>query len=168
MFGRSLMALLAFLFVTSSTYGMVVDGIDLPETLTIGNETLVLNGAGVRAKRIAFINKGLYVAGLYLKAKSDNPRQIMDADETMSLRIKITSSLITTKRFAEATLEGFEEATSGNTVPIQQGINSIMGAFSDEIKEGDQFDIVYTPDVGVQVFKNGSDQSLNHRDRYAT
>lgn len=155
----TVMALLALFVFISPACAVVVEGVELPGTLTIGGETLVLNGAGVRAKKVAFINKSLYVAGLYLKAKSDIPQQIINADETMVLRIKIISSLITSERFNEATEEGFKEATHGNTAPIQKEIEAFLSAFSDKIQNGDQFDIVYTKGLGVQVFKNGGDTS---------
>lgn len=159
MFKRCLLVVSLVAILVSPSLAVMVEGVDLPETMTVGSETLVLNGAGVRAKKIAFFNKNLYVAGLYLKQKNADAQEIINADETMALRIKIISSLITAERFIEAAEEGFKEATRGHTAPIQKEIDTFLGAFSGKIENGDLFDIVYTKGVGVQVLKNGSDQS---------
>ncbi len=154
------LGLLMVLATVTFSHALTIKGVDLPDSLTVGDETLVLNGAGVRVKKIAgLIKKDLYVAGLYLKNKSADAQQIVDADETMMLRIQIVSSLLTAERFKEATLTGFAESTKGNTAPIQKEIDLFLNAFSDKIKEGDLFEIVYTKEVGVQVFKNGAKES---------
>ncbi|MDA8138188.1 MAG: chalcone isomerase family protein [Desulfobacteraceae bacterium] len=156
MLKQLMVAIFAVVVFVSPSLAVTVDGVDLPDTLSIGGEQLVLNGAGVRAKKIVFVDKKLYVAGLYLKAKSSDAQKIIQADEPMALRIKIVSSLITSERFNEATKEGFQESTKGNTAPIQKEIDTFTSAFADKISNGDLFDIVYTPGTGVQVFKNGS------------
>ena len=157
----SCLALLIFLASISFSYALTVKGVDLPDTLTVGDETLLLNGAGIRVKKLAgIIKKDIYVAGLYLKNKSGNAQEIIDADETMLLRIKIVSSLLTKERFTEATLTGFAESTKGNTAPIQKEIDLFLNTFAEKIKDGDLFEIVYKKGVGVQTFKNGSANAL--------
>jgi hypothetical protein len=159
MLKQLMVAIFTVLIFVSPSLAVTVQSVDLPDTLTLGGEPLVLNGAGIRAKKIAFFDKNLYVAGLYLKEKSSDPQKIIQADETMALRIKIISSLITSERFNEATKEGFQESTKGNTAPIQKDIDTFMQVFAEKISNGDLFEIVYTPGTGVQVFKNGGTTS---------
>jgi hypothetical protein len=155
------LVLLMVLASASFSHALTVKGVDLPETLAAGDEQLVINGAGTRVKKlVGIVKKDLYVIGLYLKNKSDNAQAIINADEPMMLRIKIISGLITSERFTEATLTGFQESTKGNTAPIQKEIDLFMSTFSQKIENGDLFEIVYRPGVGVQTFKNGGKDPL--------
>ncbi|MBU1170230.1 MAG: chalcone isomerase family protein [Proteobacteria bacterium] len=159
MIKRLLCVMMFSLLAASMSYAAVVDGVDVPEKLAVGDTELLLNGAGMREKRLGPINKDIYVASLYLTTKTSDPKTIIDADETMMLRIKIVTSLITSEKFINHTKEGFIEATKGNTAPIQKEIDAFLSAFADDIKDGDLFEILYTKGVGVQVFKNGSKEA---------
>ena len=39
--------------------------------------------------------------------------------------------------------EGFENSTNGNTAPIQNEINQLLGFFKEDIHKNDIFDLVY-------------------------
>jgi len=150
-----LMVLVGVLVGASCAYAVTYKGVEMPDSLTVGGEKLILNGVGERTKRILGFKKNIYVAGLYLKAKNDDSREIVNADDTMALRIKIVTSLVTSERFTEATEAGFKESTKGNTAPIEKEVQVFMNTFSDKINNGDLFEIVYKKGVGVQTFKNG-------------
>ena len=128
-----------------------IEGINLPESLEVAKSKLILNGAGVRSK--FFID--LYVGGLYLQNKSNNPREIIEEDELMAIRLHIISSLITSKKMENATREGFENATKGNTEPIKSQIEQFISVFKEKIEENDIFDLIYLPGKGLEVYKNG-------------
>lgn len=130
---------------------MTVGGVDVPETYSVNNTDLELNGAGVRSKW--FID--LYVGSLYLPEPVSNGQSVIDADEPQAITLHIVSGMITSDRMTEATLEGFEASTDDNMAPVQDDIDQFMGVFKDEIVEGDVFDLVYVPAKGVEVFKNG-------------
>jgi len=155
-----LMILVGILMGVSCVYAATYKGVAMPDSLSVGGEKLILNGVGVRTKSIVGFKKNIYVAGLYLRAKSDDSQKIVDADDTMALRIKIVTSLVTSERFAEATEAGFKESTKGNTSPIEKEIQIFMNTFSDEINDGDLFEIVYRKGVGVQTFKNGGSDPI--------
>ncbi len=148
-------AIFLFLLLAPVAGAAVVSDVTLPDTITVENETLVLNGAGMREKKFVVVPVDVYVAGLYLKNKASAAQAIIDADETMMLKIQIVSSHLTSEKFKNATLEGFKESTSGNTAPIQKEIDLFMKAFAQEIKQGDVFDIQYVKGKGVFVYKNG-------------
>lgn len=155
MLKKIFLILIVFFMLVSLSEAVEVGGVDVTDTMDAGGETLILNGAGVREKKIAFVNKDIYVAALYLTAKNSNAGEILDADESMALRIKIVSGLITAKRFTEHAKEGFEESTNGNTDAIKAEIKMFLNTFGDKIEKGDLFEIVYKKGVGVQTFKNG-------------
>ena len=84
---------------------------------------------------------------------------IIDADEPMAIRLYITSDLITSERMANSTRDGFVRSTDGNIAPIEDKIEELIKAFKDDIEEGDVFDLVYTPEAGVTVYKDGDVES---------
>lgn len=150
MFKKLLFLCLSILILISVGYTKEIGGITLPETLTAGSDTLVLNGAGIRSK---FFVKA-YVGGLYLKNKGGDANAIVNADEPMALRINIISKYISSDMMEEATREGFQNSTNGNTAPFKDKIDMFVSVFSNNIRNKDVYDIVYIPVEGIKVYKN--------------
>jgi len=151
---KSLLAgILIVLTAVSPAYALQIEGVDMPDTLTVGGDQLVLNGAGVRHK--FFMD--LYVGGLYLQQKSQEGQAVVDADAPMAIVLHITSGMITEKKMADATKEGFESTLDGNTQPMQKEIDVFVKEFSQDIKTGDVYELAYLPGKGVTVTKNGKE-----------
>jgi hypothetical protein len=146
---------LIFIIMSPVSHAREIEGIKMPESLEVGKSKLILNGAGVRSK--FFMD--LYVGGLYLQNKSNNPKEIIEGDEPMAIRLHIISSLITSKKMENATREGFENATKGNIEPIKSQIEKFISVFQEKIDEDDIFDMIYSPGKGVEVYKNGEFKS---------
>jgi hypothetical protein len=152
MYKKLVFLLLASLFIfSSSVNARTIGGVNMEETFQAGDTALVLNGAGVREKFF----KDIYVAGLYLKEKNSDYKKIMSMDESMAIKIKIVSTLITAERFKEACEEGFERTTNGNTKPLRPKIDLAYTAFAQKFNVGDIFDLVYVKGVGTNFYKNG-------------
>ena len=134
-----------------STQAMQIGGIKLPDSLQAGDTPLTLNGAGIRTKWMMDI----YVGGLYLESNSSAAKQIIAADQPMAIRLHMVSGLITSEKMEDATMEGFKNATGGNTQPLDAYIDSFMAVFREPISEGDVFDLIYEPGKGIDVHKNG-------------
>lgn len=147
--------LAVFLFVPFA-YAIEVAKVNIPDSIFAGEENLVLNGAGVRSK----FGLKLYVGSLFLPEKSTDAQAIITADEPMAVRLNIVSGMITSEKMEDATREGFENATGGNTDPIREDIETFIAVFHEPIKEGDSFDLVYFPARGVEVYKNGNPVSV--------
>jgi hypothetical protein len=129
---------------------------DLPPRLKIGEQVLIQNGSGARNKSLL----QLYVAGLYLPQKSNQAAAIIEADAPMAIRIEITSIFVSQESLVEALNEGLTNSTKGATAPIQNEIAAFRRCFTDSIKKGDVFDIVYLPANGVVVAKNGANKGV--------
>lgn len=150
---KSVLLSFAFLFVTFSANAL--DGI--PKAMIVGGKTLTLNGAGTRTKFIISV----YNMGLFLGKKSNNAGQIMAANEPMGIRMKIVSGFASNEKIKNALNEGFKKSTGGKTAPIQPQINQLLTAgFTDKVTKGDVFDLVYTPQAGTQVIKNGKNLTV--------
>lgn len=118
-----------------------------------GDTDLKLNGAGMR--KVLLID--MYAGGLYLTKKSKDPKEILDADETMVIKLNIVSSFVTQKKMIKAVKDGFNKATFGNTKGLEKRINKFTGFFSEPIVKNDIFDIVYIKGKGITAFKNGKE-----------
>ena len=148
---KRILSILCLSLLSISTWAVEVAGVQLPEKLTAQEQTLSLNGTGVRSKFFMDI----YAAGLYLTQASKEAKVIIAQDKAMALRLHITSGLLSGEKMENATREGFEKSTNGNTAPIQGTIDEFIANFKDGIQENDVFDFVYSPAAGVSVFKNG-------------
>ena len=143
------LALAVLVFVTAGPAMCVAA--DLPAQIQAGPHRLVLNGSGTRTKTLL----QLYIAGLYLTQPSNDPAEIVAANEAMAIRIKITSGFGSQDNLVASLAEGFEKATGGNANSLAAEIIEFRKCFQDEITKGDTFDLVYVPEHGVIVNKNG-------------
>lgn len=148
---KLLFFLALFGLIQISSAQMKGGGVNLPSTLTYNQTEFQLNGAGVRER--FWIS--MYVSALYLEEKSQNAQAIMSADKPMVIRLHIVSKLITSKRMVEAVTDGFEKSLDGNTAPVQERIDKLLGYFEEDIKKDDVFDLVYEPGKGTTAYKNG-------------
>ena len=143
--------LLTVILSASTGHTKEIAGINFPDVHEISQTKLILNGVGIRTK--FFLQ--LYAGGLYLEQKNSQPEQIILADSPMAIRLHIVSSMITSEKMEAATREGFEKATENNTSPIKSQIEQFISVFKEEIQENDIYDLLYSPDKGVTVYKNG-------------
>ncbi|HSP11504.1 MAG TPA: chalcone isomerase family protein [Salegentibacter sp.] len=150
---RIIFVIIAVFSISLSQGQTEIGGATLPNTLEYGSEEMNLNGAGVREK----FWMDMYAGGLYLQSKSSNASEIMSADKPMAIRLHIVSKMITSERMIDAVNEGFENATKGNTAPISSEIAKFKSFFDEQINKEDIFDIVYLPDNGVTVYRNGEE-----------
>lgn len=127
-----------------------IGGIEIPVKVNFNETNLELNGAGVRTKYMM----DMYVGALYLTTKNDNGILVMNDDKTMTIKLHIVSSLITTKKMVDAVDEGFKKSTKGKQAELKAEIDKFKAVFSPEIKENDVYDFVYIPEKGIVVYKN--------------
>ncbi len=139
------------LALTPFSQAKMVNDVEVADNIQVADKTLTLNGTGVRSK--FFLN--LYVGALYLNQLSDDGEALVAADEAMTIRLHITSSLIDGEKMSEATLDGFVKSTNGDLTPIQKEVEMLISAFRDAVEDGDVFDLQYVPAEGVSVIRNG-------------
>lgn len=152
---KAIVVLAVFLSWAGSLQALELEGVELPENLSLDGQELVLNGAGVR-KRFIF---ELYLGSLYLDEKSQDAASIIKRDAPMAIRLDIVSDKVNNKNMTEATRRGFDKAMDGDTQPLEAEINQFLSAFEAEIVKGDSFKLLYLPDVGVKIYKNGQLQT---------
>ena len=145
---RSLAAILA-LSLALPAFAREVAGVQVPDSVTVGGKTLVLNGAGLRSK--LFIK--VYVGALYLEQRSSDPAAIVAADAPWKVSL-------TMKREADkkAILGGFREGFEKNSqadlpklLPALDRVDAIMK----DLKVGDVVEFAYVPGAGCTVTAPG-------------
>ena len=146
------MIILAVFLMSPVANAKQVGNVTLPDNLMAGTDELLLNGAGFRKK--LFIK--MYAGGLYLIQKNQDPKKIIDNDESMALRLRIVSGMITTKKMIDAIDDGFKNSTGENINSFKIEIAKFKSFFAEEIKKDDIFDIIYVPAEGISVYKNES------------
>lgn len=80
------MILIAAFAATPAVRAAELDGIWMPNTQLVHGDRLLLNGLGLRTYSIFRI--GIYVAGLYLEQRSDNPKAILHSDKMKLIQIR--------------------------------------------------------------------------------
>jgi hypothetical protein len=156
MLKKACIALMILLMAATAASARMVDGVDLPETLQIGDEVLLLNGAGTRV--VMMIIKP-YVGGLYLQQAETDARKIMMADEAMVIRLNIISGTGRSTMMS-ALRKGIRSALDdigGDFEMIRERFEAFQDFFpEDKFEEGNYVDFAYVPAEGLKVYKNGS------------
>ncbi len=135
-----------------------VGEVEVADSITLGGQTLGLNGSGQRIKKVAFVKIKIYSAGLYLQAQNSDAASILAADAPMAIRLYITTNKATKDKLIDAWNEGFERATAGKTDPIKGEIAKFNALFKKNPKDGDMYEIAYVPGQGITLAMNGESQ----------
>ena len=151
MMKKAVLLVLAVLMMVPAAYAVEVGGKNLPESIKVGNDTLMLNGAGIREKWFMDI----YACGLYLKNKSSDAQKIISADEPLEIKMVVISGLMSQEKLVNALKEGFEKSTGGNVDAFRDKIDKYIAAHAGEVKADDVFEYQYVPGEGMSVIKNG-------------
>lgn len=81
-------------------------GVRMPDEVTVGGGTLVLNGMAIRTATIFKID--VYVAGLYLARKTTDPDEILQLDQPIRIHMQYLRS-VDRKDIAKAWRESFRD-----------------------------------------------------------
>jgi len=152
LFGISLFFVL--MIAVQSVGAREIAGVAVPESVTIKNKVLVLNGAGIRKK---FFIK-VYVGALYLTAKRTAVNEIL-ADPGPK---RIAMNFLYKEVEADKLVEGWNEGFAGNNTAeelkgLQDRINQFNALFT-TVRKGDMIRLDYIPNEGTQVWFNDTEK----------
>ena len=126
--------------------------VTMPESITVANRTLVLNGMGTRTK---FFVK-VYVAGLYLEKKSNDANAIIQGDTTRRIVLQFVRD-VSKDQMTEAFDDSLKANAPGKAAALQKEIGQFLGAM-EPLKSGDQFLVTYVPETGTTLTIKGKDK----------
>ncbi len=129
---------------------------DLGPQLKIGEQSLVLNGAGIRTKTFVPI----YESGLYLLKPTKDAQTVLVADELMAIRIRITSGFVSRASLVSSLQDGLAQANKAKPDSYQRETQQLQQFLQDEVKKNDVYDFIYVPAKGLHVLKNGKVQGV--------
>lgn len=138
---------------TVADTGRTVSGVTMPETITVGEHVLTLNGMALRKK---FIVK-VYVAGLYLAMKSSSPDEILTADTPRRMVLHFISGHGTKSKMCGAWNDGLEANTPAASAELKQQFVDLCGMMVD-IKDGEEMLVTYVPGGGSTISIGGTDR----------
>ena len=122
-----------------------VAGVNLSDTSKVGETNLVLNGVGVR--KATWFRVKVYVAGLYLTSKEQQPRAILESSSPKRLVMHFVRG-VEADKLTNGWTEGFEKNVTDLT-PLKDRLNQFNSYMSD-IQEGEVIDLTFQADgVGV-------------------
>jgi hypothetical protein len=134
------------LMFAGSAQAAKVAGVTLDDSMTVGEQSLALSGAGIRKK--LFIK--LYVGSLYT-VESGSAEDIVAGDAPMAIRLNLISNLLTRKKMVTALMDGFNKSTGGDLAPVQAQIDQLVSVLPEKFESGTQMTLAYEPGVGTHL-----------------
>ena len=154
---RLLVTFLVTFFISFSGFSQIrVGKIVMDYAIESYGEELRMNGAGERSN--LFVE--LYVGALYLSQKNSDAIAVCYEDETMTLRLVITSKVVDKKIFKESIIKSFKTVTEDNLEPLQTRVDKIASFFNEPILKKDVIEFAYEKEVGTHVLKNNKELGL--------
>lgn len=152
-------ALSLALMLAAPALAAELEGVKVPETVTVGGKELQLNGVGLRTK---FWIK-VYVAALYTAEKSTDPNALIAADTPKRVRMVMLRDL-DKKSIVDAIREGFDKNAKAQLPALQKRLDDFIAQIPD-IKKGEVLELSYIPGQGTQVTtKSGDAASIEGKD----
>ena len=112
-------------------------GVTVPDTATVGDQQLVLNGLGLRKKAIFSV----YVGALYLPAKSGDPAAIIALEAPKRMEMHFVRD-VGKDKIAEGWRDGFANNSGSRLPTLQQRLDEFAAKWSD-MASGDMAAMTY-------------------------
>ncbi|HEY7460669.1 MAG TPA: chalcone isomerase family protein [Gemmatimonadota bacterium] len=126
-----------------------LSGVAMPTTRQAAGASLVLNGMALRKKAIFKV----YVAALYLPAKSADADAVLAADAPRLLVMRFVRD-VERKKICEAWNEGLAANTPGADPRLRQQFATLCG-YMEDMQNGEQMAFTYAPGEGTTVEVKG-------------
>jgi len=148
---RKILLLLAAVAVALPAAASKLAGVTLPDQVSVGEKTLVLNGLGLREATVLMVD--VYVAGLYVESKSSDPNAILNDGQAKQLVMRFVRS-VGKEKLTEAWTEGFDKNAGDKRTELASDLAKLNAAMID-VKKEDRITLTYLPDAGVTVSVKG-------------
>lgn len=123
-------------------------GVTLADSVNVAGRTLLLNGIGVRSRRLFKV----YVAGLYLERKSTDGRAIASADAPKRLVLHFVRS-VSADQVRQAILDNFDAAARQT---LEAELDTLTRALV-PLRDGDELVFTYVPGIGTRMTVRNAD-----------
>ncbi|MEM1206608.1 MAG: chalcone isomerase family protein [Acidobacteriota bacterium] len=148
------LVLMILLLLASPLAAAKLAGVSMGDTAKVGEETLVLNGLGLRKKAIFKV----YVGALYLPKKQSDGGAILAADEPRRLAMEFVR-----KVGADSLVGAWNDCLTANSpnasADVRKGFESLNGWMAD-VGSGDRLVFTYSPAGGTEVQVKGTKKGV--------
>jgi hypothetical protein len=148
-----LLAAATMLFAGVPALAAEVSGVKLDATALVSNQTLKLNGAGIRYRAVFKV----YVAALYLPEKKTTVSEVLAAPGAKRVTLVMLRE-VGSEELGRAFLAGIrkntDRAETAKIVPQLQTFGEIFASVA-EMKKGDVLTTDWIPGVGMHIQLNG-------------
>lgn len=148
---------------TRSSLAGELAGVTLPDRITVEGRTLVLNGMGVREATILRLH--VYVAGLYLDARSADAAQVIASEGTKRLVLHFVRD-VARGSLVDAWKEGFAKSAGPGVTALRDRLATLDGWMVD-VKRGETITFTQLPGRGVVVDVRGQTKGALPGDDFA-
>ena len=125
----------------------------MPDEMSVAGKTLVLNGLGLREATALMVD--VYVAGLYVEARSTDAGPILSPGVSKRIVMKFVRS-VGKEKLADAWTEGFEKNAGDKAAAVASGLQTLNAAMAD-VKKDDTMAFTFVPGAGTTVTVKGRD-----------
>ena len=123
-------------------------GVTMPDTATVGGQTVVLNGLGLREKFYVDV----YVGGLYLPTKTHDPTRVIEDEVPKRVRMQFILDEVPRDKVAESFYEGLAKYPQYSHLKPQM---DLVASWLVDFTVGDVVYFDYVPGVGTTVTIKG-------------
>jgi len=123
-------------------------GVTLPEQTIVEESTLVLNGMGLR--EATWLNIDVYVAGLYLEAKSSDADTILRSEGPKRIVFVFVRS-VGRKKLIQEWDDSLEANVGEDFATLADRVEMLHGWIPNAVRKGDEMSLTYLPGQGVVV-----------------
>ena len=139
------------LLFATPVWALEVEGVALPDSVTVEGKELSLNGAGVRTKFFFDI----YVGALYLASPTTNAEAAIAGNLPKRVTMDILYDEVESQKLTDGWTEGFKKNQSEKVFKdLQPRLKSFNAMFSDA-HPGDQFVFDFLTDGSTKVTLKG-------------
>jgi hypothetical protein len=131
---------------------MTVANVTMPTTVRVGEHEMVLNGMALRKKYVFKV----YVASLYLPAKSKSADEILAADAPRYMVMSFVRG-VDKGKLCEAWDEGLEKNSPEADQKLKDDFKQLCD-WMEDIKSGEQMVFTYEPASGTSVGVRGAEK----------
>jgi hypothetical protein len=142
---KKLVVLALMAGLTTAAWGGDLAGVTMPDSIEIGDQTLVLNGMGLRKKAIIKV----YVAGLYLTEKASDAEAILEADSARRTAMEFRFG-VSADKMCDAWKEGLEKNTSDPSDDVRARFDTLC-EYQADMEKGELMVYTYVPGKGTEV-----------------
>jgi hypothetical protein len=144
------------MLLCGSAWAVEIEGVSVPDRVTVGGQEIGLNGAGIRTK--VFFD--IYVGALYLAEKTGDAKAAIEMAGPKRVFMHYLYSEISREKLVGGWEAGFKKNQSKKTLEsLRSRLDKFNAMFADA-RKGDVILLDYVPEKGTSVTINGETKGV--------